>query len=220
MSHPGEPERHDTPEQVLEAAESRARLAQERLESAMEGYRALRDQTADLQEQLRGAQAEVEKNAERLKKQFDRERQRDREAFYRKYLEILDNFDRAFDTPDARAASPSLMEGFILVRNQLLAVIRERGLERIRTLGLPYDPATSEAVQVEDVTEPKRDGLVIRELVRGYQFEGRVMRAAQVVVGRYAGPPVDRTDQSGEFVRLDDLPELTSETERDQRKKS
>lgn len=220
MSHPGEPERHDTPEQVLEAAESRARLAQERLESAMEGYRALRDQTADLQEQLRGAQAEVEKNAERLKKQFDRERQRDREAFYRKYLEILDNFDRAFDTPDARAASPSLMEGFILVRNQLLAVIRERGLERIRTLGLPYDPATSEAVQVEDVTEPKRDGLVIRELVRGYQFEGRVMRAAQVVVGRYAGPPVDRTDQSGEFVRLDDLPELTSETERDQGKKS
>lgn len=220
MSQPSEPERHDTPEAVIEAAESKARLAEERLESAMEGYRALRDQTADLQDQLRGAQAEVEKNAERLKKQYDRERLRDREAFYRKYLEILDNFDRAFDTPDARAASPSLMEGFILVRNQLLAIIRERGLERIRTLGLPYDPATSEAMQVEDVTEPKRDGLVIRELVRGYQFEGRVMRAAQVVVGRYAGQPVERTDQSGEFLPLDDLPQLTSETDRDRGQKS
>ena len=213
MSQQSEPERHDTPEAIVEAAESKARLAEERLESAMEGYRALRDQTADLQEQLRGAHAEVEKNAERLKKQFDRERVRDREAFYRKYLEILDNFDRAFDTPDARAASPSLMEGFILVRNQLLAVIRERGLERIRTLGLPYDPATSEAVQVEDVTEPKRDGLVIRELVRGYQFEGRVMRAAQVIVGRYAGPVPERTDQSGEFVPLENLSELTGETD-------
>jgi molecular chaperone GrpE (heat shock protein) len=219
LAQQSEPERHDTPEAIVEAAESKARLAEERLESAMEGYRALRDQTADLQEQLRGAQAEVEKNAERLKKQYDRERQRDREAFYRKYLEILDNFDRAFDTPDARAASPSLMEGFILVRNQLLAIIRERGLERIRTLGLAYDPATSEAVQVEDVTEPKRDGLVIRELVRGYQFEGRVMRAAQVVVGRYVGAPIERTDQSGEFVPLDDLPQLTSETDRDRGKK-
>lgn len=199
----------DEPERSVEAAESKARLAEERLESAMEGYRQLRHEAHELRAQLQGAQAEVEKSTERLKKQIDRERHREREAFFRQFIEVLDNFDRAFDTPEARAASPSLMEGFILVRNQLVSVLRERGMERVRTLGLAFDPTNSEAVEMEEVTDSSQDGLVVREIERGYQLEGRVMRVARVVVGRYPGTAAIRrqanegaSDQSGEIIPI------------------
>lgn len=214
---PNEPLPSDPSDDSVEAAESKARLAEERLESAMEGYRALRNQTVDLRSQLKEAQAEAErateKVTEKLRKQFERERQRERELFYRKYLEVLDNFDRAFDTSEARAASPSLMEGFIMVRNQLLAIIRERGLERVRTLGLPYDPATSEAVQLEEVSDSVRDGVVIREVVRGYQFEGHLMRAAQVVVGRYSGTANEDAPEPGDDATnpARDAPEIAND---------
>ena len=99
-------------------------------------------------------------------------------------------------TPSARAASHSLMEGFILVRNQVVQVLRDGGFDRVRTLGLPYDPSTSEAIQLEDVDDPAQDGMVIRELVRGYRLDEHIVRAARVVVGRCTKPK----DDSGEVI--------------------
>jgi molecular chaperone GrpE len=175
----------------LEEGETRSRLAEARLEEAMDGYHsiraeneALRAQILELHEKQRSANQDIGASLERQKRAAARELQSERETIYTRYIEILDNFDRAFDTLEARAASHSLMEGFILVRNQVVQVLRDGGFDRVRTLGLPYDPNTSEAIEVEDVDDPAQDGMVIRELVRGYRLDEHVVRAARVVVGR------------------------------------
>ncbi|MBX7186584.1 MAG: nucleotide exchange factor GrpE [Vicinamibacteria bacterium] len=191
---------------LLEETETRARLAEAKLEQAMAGYHALRAenealraQIGDLHEKHRSATQDIGASLARQKRAAARELQNERETIYARYIEILDNFDRAFDTVEARAASHSLMEGFILVRNQVVQVLKDGGFDRVRTLGLPYDPNTSEAIQIEDVDDPTQDGLVIRELVRGYRLDEHIVRAARVVVGRCVAPP---KEDSGETVRI------------------
>jgi len=201
------------PSMELEQSEARARLAEWKLEQAMGGYHALRaenealrSQIGDLHEKHRTATQDIGASLARQKRAAARELQNERETIYARYIEILDNFDRAFDTGEARAASHSLMEGFILVRNQVVQVLKDGGFDRVRTLGLPYDPNTSEAIQVEDVEDPAQDGMVIRELVRGYRLDEHIVRAARVVVGRCLTPP---KEDSGETVRI---PVNTGET--------
>ncbi len=191
---------------LLEETETRARLAEAKLEQAMAGYHALRAenealraQIGDLHEKHRSATQDIGASLARQKRAAARELQNERETIYARYIEILDNFDRAFDTGEARAASHSLMEGFILVRNQVVQVLKDGGFDRVRTLGLPYDPNTSEAIQIEDVDDPSQDGMVIRELVRGYRLDEHIVRAARVVVGRFVTPP---KEDSGETVRI------------------
>lgn len=180
---------------ALDEGESRARLAEAKLEQAMDAYRtlrteneALRARLLDLKEKYRASTEDIGASLARHKRAAARQMQVERETIYGRYIEILDNFDRAFDTGAARAASHSLMEGFILVRNQVVQVLKDGGFDRVRTLGLAYDPNTSEAIQMEDVEDPAQDGMVIRELVRGYRIDEHIVRAARVVVGRFAGP--------------------------------
>ena len=194
----------------VEESETRTRLAEAKLEQAMDGYHtlraeneALRAQMVELHERQRSATQDIGASLERQKRAAARELQSEREVIYSRYIEILDNFDRAFDTGEARAASHSLMEGFILVRNQVVQVLRDGGFDRVRTLGLPYDPNTSEAIQVEDVEDPAQDGMVIRELVRGYRLDEHIVRAARVVVGRCIQP---KKEESGETLRVPEEP--------------
>lgn len=191
----------------LEESETRTRLAEAQLEQAMDGYHtlraeneALRAQIVELVEKQRTASQDLGASLERQKRAVARELQSERETIYSRYIEILDNFDRAFDTGEARAASHSLMEGFILVRNQVVQVLRDGGFDRVRTLGLPYDPNTSEAIELEEVEDPAQDGMVIRELVRGYRLDEHIVRAARVVVGRCSQPPAP--EDSGETLRV------------------
>ncbi len=194
----------------LEESENRSRLAEARLAEAMGGYHALRAenealraQVVEFQEKQRTASQDTTALLDRQKKAAGRELQSERETIYGRYIDILDNFDRAFDTGEARAASHSLMEGFILVRNQVVQVLRDGGFDRVRTLGLPYDPNTSEAIEVQDVEDPAQDGMVIRELVRGYRLDDHVVRAARVVVGRCPTPSLNA---SGETVLVPEEP--------------
>lgn len=200
----GAPHGEDSPSS--EDGETRSRLAEAQLEQAMDGYHALRAenealraQIVELHEKQRTASQDIGASLERQKRAAARELQSERETIYGRYIEILDNFDRAFDTLEARAASHSLMEGFILVRNQVVQVLRDGGFDRVRTLGLPYDPNTSEAIEVLDVEDPAQDGMVIKELVRGYRLDEHIVRAARVVVGRCTTPP---PDDSGETLRV------------------
>ncbi len=94
-----------------------------------------------------------------------------------------------------------LTDGQMNHRAAAIQTVCDLEFDRVRTLGLPYDPNTSEAIQIEDVEDPNQDGMVIRELVRGYRLDEHVVRAARVVVGRYTAPP---KEDSGETLRIEE----------------
>jgi hypothetical protein len=80
-----------------------------------------------------------------------------------------------------------MIEGLILVRTQLLQTLQEEGLERVPVMGIAYDPEVAEAVGTQPVDDPDHHHVVMKDIRRGYRLNGKLARAAQVIVGEYSG---------------------------------
>ena len=161
------------PDDVGEAGllERRARLAEDRLAEVLAAYRQIKTENEGFRER-------VTRDVER---RFDERHER----LLLRFIDILDNLDRALESAEQTSAGNPLIEGLILVRTQLLQTLQKEGLERIPVLGLSFNPAFSEAVGTQPVSEPEHDHVVVKELLRGYRLNGRVARASHVFVGQY-----------------------------------
>ena len=73
--------------------------------------------------------------------------------------------------------------GFDLAYKELLAVIEEQGVTPIKVLGEQFDPHQMECIEVVE----GKDNEVVEELLSGYMFRGKVLRVAQVKVGKSSG---------------------------------
>ena len=60
------------------------------------------------------------------------------------------------------------------------------GLDQIKTEG-EYDPSLHEVVSTETVEDEEKDGQIVAVMRKGYRLAGRVIRAAQVRIGKYEG---------------------------------
>ena len=157
---------------AADAFQKRANLAEDRLTEVLNAYRQLKTENDGFRDRI----------TRNLERRFDQRRER----LLLKFIEILDNLDRALEATEQTYTGTPMIEGIILVRTQLLSVLQEEGLERIPVLGMPYDPSVAEAVETRPVAEPEHHHLVVKELMRGYRLHGRVARAARVAVGEYA----------------------------------
>jgi molecular chaperone GrpE len=136
---------------------------------------------------------------------LERRHRQTRERFLLKFMEIFDNLDRALAAAEHAEVTSALVEGIILVRSQLLAALREEGLERIPVLSLPFDPAVAEAIEVEPVDDPERHQLVLADLQRGYRLNGVLVRPARVRVGEFRAPRPAPAEPAFEDVALSGL---------------
>ena len=69
---------------------------------------------------------------------------------------------------------------FVLTVQQFLQVLREQGIERIKTEGEMFDPLLMEAVETREGEEHK----VLEEVKAGFRSGETVIRPAYVVVGK------------------------------------
>jgi molecular chaperone GrpE len=155
--------------------EQRARLAEDRLTEVMAAYRTLKSENEDFRE--------------RQSRNMERRFEQRREKLLLKFIDVLDNLDRALEAAQTSFAGQPLLEGMILVRTQLLQTLQDEGLDRIPVLGLPFDPAVSESVSTAPVKEEEQHHIVVKELLRGYRLNGRVARASRVVIGIFEAAP-------------------------------
>jgi molecular chaperone GrpE len=193
---PAEPALEPPPEAgAAEHFERRARLAEDRLTEVLAAYRQVKTENEGFRER-------VTRDVER---QFDRRHER----LLLKFIDILDNLDRALEAAEQTYAGNPLVEGLILVRTQLLQTLQQEGLERVPVLGLPFDPAFSEAVGTQPVDDPDHDHVVVREILRGYRLHGRVARASRVVVGQHRGGAAPATGAPDELIGADEAQAAT-----------
>lgn len=103
----------------------------------------------------------------------------------RDILPAVDNIDRAIEAAGDAPDAASLVEGFKLVRQQLVTTLAQYGCNEIAAEGEVFDPDLHHAIlQQPSVDVPA--GVVIMVTQTGYQLHDRVVRAAQVIVS--AGP--------------------------------
>ncbi|MGB0695107.1 MAG: nucleotide exchange factor GrpE [Rhodospirillaceae bacterium] len=163
------------------------------------------DLVAALQEQLRLIEEERDKfKAEYLRSLADAQnakRMADKRIednskfavsnFAKSLLGVADNLQRALlaAPPQERQANPALNNlavGVEMTEQELQKALSGHGVTRVDSLNQPFDPNFHQAVQeVENTAVPA--GTVIQVYQDGYVIQGRLLRAAMVVVSR-GGP--------------------------------
>lgn len=102
-----------------------------------------------------------------------------------KLLPILDNFELGLDAARGDAATKGIVDGFSMVHRQLGDFLVSSGLQPIDAVGHPFDPKFHEALGHE--SDPAQaDGVVLKQLRRGFRLADRLIRPASVIVNKAA----------------------------------
>ncbi len=178
-----EPAAAPVPAESPVAAPERAAEAMQ-VEQLREDLAAARARVNELARGLQDSVRDREAFKERLSRENERLRDIEKAESARLVIDAIDALDLSL-----RAADDSpLARGVRLIRDDLVSRLAAQGIERLALTGAPFDPNQAEAMDTEVVADPKADGKVLAELRAGYTLNGRVVRAAQVRVGRYVQP--------------------------------
>ena len=181
-------EQIDSPEQDPAEVEAMAdaiqqACANDRTDGATDG-----DQPADLDTELAQEkdrvlrlQAEMENLRSRTAREVNEERRYAPISIIRDLLPVIDNMDRAIEAAQQSDEAASLLEGFQLVRQQLLTVLEQHHCKPIEAVGTPFDPQIHEAILQQPSNEQPAN-YVMQETQVGYQLYDRVVRASQVII--------------------------------------
>jgi molecular chaperone GrpE len=96
----------------------------------------------------------------------------------RAMLPVVDDFERALKV---ECADKEYARGMELIFQRLSETLKKLGLEPIEAAGQPFDPNHHHAVETVETADAP-DHTVLEEYQRGYNFRGRLLRAAMVKV--------------------------------------
>jgi molecular chaperone GrpE len=98
-----------------------------------------------------------------------------------KLLQVLDHLEQATNGASETDKQSGWFKGVEMAVKQFKDVLRLEGLEEIQSVG-EFNPTLHEAVDIKEGD----DNMIIEVTRRGYSLNGKVLRPAQVVVGRKA----------------------------------
>lgn len=97
----------------------------------------------------------------------------------RELLPVIDNFERALKHTPKELEANDYIKGVQGIAKQFEDVLSKLGVERIKTVGEPFDPSVHNAVSHEEGDGPE---LVSEELQAGYRLGDEIIREAMVRV--------------------------------------
>lgn len=141
---------------------------------------ALEQQIADLTEALQRERADAVNLRRRHDEQLAGVRTHAKSTIIKDLLPVIDNFDRALKHVPADLQDNDYVKGVQGIVKQFEKTLADIGVEKIKTVGEPFDPHLHEAVAME---EGKGDQEVVsEELQAGYKVGDTVIRHAMVKV--------------------------------------
>ena len=135
-------------------------------------------------EQLLRTTADFENYRKRMRREIDEAKVKGQQDVVRDLLPVFDNLERAIQAASATATdASSVIEGIRMVLKLFEDTAERIGLSRIKTLGERFDPQVHEAIQQKETADVP-PGTIVAEVVPGYRFGEKLVRAAMVVVAR------------------------------------
>jgi molecular chaperone GrpE len=108
-------------------------------------------------------------------------------SFLERLIPVLDNFEFGLQAARTTSSPVSILEGMAMVQKQFQDFLSSAGIEMIDATGQHFDPQLHEAISQEE-NEQVPEGIVIRQLRKGYKLRDRLIRPANVVVSK--GTPI------------------------------
>lgn len=103
-------------------------------------------------------------------------------GFLERLIPVLDNFELGLQAAKAGGGS-AVLEGMSMVHKQLQDFLASCGVEPIDAKGQKFDPNLHEAIAQEE-TPDVEEGIVLRQIRRGFRLRDRLLRPANVVVAK------------------------------------
>ena len=153
------------------------------LQAALEAANA---EVAQLQDRALRAQAEVENIRRRAAKDVDSARKFALERFAGDLLPALDGLEKSAESAASATDVKAVAEGVALSLKLLLDSLQKNGVEQVDPLGEPFAPTHSEAVAMVENPDAEPNS-VMEVMQKGYLLNGRVVRAAKVIVAKAPG---------------------------------
>lgn len=104
------------------------------------------------------------------------------------FLPVYDNFKKAFA---AVHADDAWAKGIGFIMKQMGDVLKNHGIEEVKTVGEPFDATKHEAVGEEPAKTSSGDlggqgasaeNIIVREIEGGYMAKGKVLKVAKVII--------------------------------------
>lgn len=167
----------ESPEQAAAASPELETLSQE-----LTVTRALVEQLKD--EKLR-VLAELDNIRKRAQRDVEQAHRYALEKFAGELLPVKDSLDLGVENA-GKADAAALAEGQAATQRLLAKAMEKAGIVELNPVGEPFDANLHEAMaaQPSDTAEPNS---VLAVIQRGYTLNGRLLRAARVIVARAPG---------------------------------
>ncbi len=144
----------------------------------------LNTQVDELKEALMRAQADLQNVRRRAERDVESAHKYAVEKFVKDLLAVLDSMDRALEVAEATESfDPAMLEGTQMTHKLLLDVAAKHGVEPLNPIGEPFNPKEHQAMSMVESVEYDINA-VMAVMQKGYKLEGRVIRAAMVVVAK------------------------------------
>ena len=161
---------------------------------------AARAEAAALKDRLLRLQADFDNFRKRSLRERGEWAQTASEAIVRDLLPVIDHFELGLKTAEERPTEPAVRDGFKLVHEQLMGVLKKAGLAAVDAHESAFDPHLHEAVAHVPSNEHAADEIVAQTR-RGWKLGEKLLRPVQVVVSSGPGAPRDdevNAEQPGE----------------------
>ena len=162
---------------------------------------AAREEAASLKDAALRAQAEVENVRRRAARDVENAHKFALERFAESLLPVVDSLEKSVESlqsasgsqaadaegttgqPAEAADAAAVSEGVGLCLKLFLDTLARNGIEQVDPLGEPFDPARSEAMAMVENPDAEPNS-VIEVMRKGYALNGRLVRAAKVIVAK------------------------------------
>ena len=114
------------------------------------------------------------------------------ERFAESLLPVIDSLEKSVESAAEAADAAAVSEGVGLCLKLFLDTLARNGIEQVDPLGEPFDPSLSEAMAMVENPDAEPNS-VMEVMQKGYALNGRLVRAAKVIVAKapVAAAPAD-----------------------------
>lgn len=155
--------------------------AEEQLERAKDTIKELEETCDSFKDEALRARAEMENIRKRAERDISNARKFGVEKFAKELLPVIDSIEQALKHEVKLEEAVAMKEGIELTSKMLVDTLKKNGLEELDPKGEKFDPNVHEAMAM--IPNPElEDNIIFDVFQKGYTLNGRVVRAAKVVI--------------------------------------
>lgn len=144
---------------------------------------ALQHQVDEMKEDMLRLQAEMQNTRRRAEKDVANAHKFALERFAGELLSVVDNLERALASVSDDEVETPLVEGLKLTYRSFIDTLAKFNIEQVNPENEVFDPQLHEAVTMIDTPDAEAN-TVVDVVQKGYSLNGRLIRAAMVVVAK------------------------------------